>query len=576
MKREDVCMKPRRGINITVKIMVLVVLPLTLFGLVSTGIYYNRQKDMAYALISQELRSLAYNVSDQYDLFAEGNYSYEAGRFQKGEKELTENYELIDKIKSQTDVNVTIFWKNIRVLTTLLDDNENRIIGTSLSDNIAEKVLHGEEYFNSDMKIANSKYCGYYIPLKQQNDEVVGIVFTGKVKTEVDNQVNKNVMQLAVIVACILLVAMLIAIVFTRRLMNGLLQAIEGLDGVANNKLTFIIKEKLLKRNDEIGKISKSVYKLIDSLKSMILHNMDVSKRLNEGTEVFNNTLALMGENMKEINLTVEDVAKSAITQADETVSVDTKVTSMKGAIKNTIDNTQGLNKNCMRMKEYSDTAERTLTDLEEISLQTKTSVETVHKQTNTTHQSVLAIQEVTGLIASIAEQTNLLSLNASIEAARAGDEGRGFAVVADEIRNLSEQSRQSVVRIADIINDLIQNSNTSVETMEQVTKNVDTQNDRLALTKKMFLNLNQEIVEVAEAAGTIDQKMLTLSDLVEGIAQSVENLAELAKENAVRTEETTSSINELKESIIQCKEETVSLVQLSATLKEQSHLFEI
>nr|WP_297935537.1 methyl-accepting chemotaxis protein [uncultured Lachnoclostridium sp.] len=569
-------MKPRRGINITVKIMVLVVLPLTLFGLVSTGIYYNRQKDMAYALISQELRSLAYNVSDQYDLFAEGNYSYEAGRFQKGEKELTENYELIDKIKSQTDVNVTIFWKNIRVLTTLLDDNENRIIGTSLSDNIAEKVLHGEEYFNSDMKIANSKYCGYYIPLKQQNDEVVGIVFTGKVKTEVDNQVNKNVMQLAVIVACILLVAMLIAIVFTRRLMNGLLQAIEGLDGVANNKLTFIIKEKLLKRNDEIGKISKSVYKLIDSLKSMILHNMDVSKRLNEGTEVFNNTLALMGENMKEINLTVEDVAKSAITQADETVSVDTKVTSMKGAIKNTIDNTQGLNKNCMRMKEYSDTAERTLTDLEEISLQTKTSVETVHKQTNTTHQSVLAIQEVTGLIASIAEQTNLLSLNASIEAARAGDEGRGFAVVADEIRNLSEQSRQSVVRIADIINDLIQNSNTSVETMEQVTKNVDTQNDRLALTKKMFLNLNQEIVEVAEAAGTIDQKMLTLSDLVEGIAQSVENLAELAKENAVRTEETTSSINELKESIIQCKEETVSLVQLSATLKEQSHLFEI
>ena len=576
MKREDVCMKPRRGINITVKIMVLVVLPLTLFGLVSTGIYYNRQKDMAYALISQELRSLAYNVSDQYDLFAEGNYSYEAGRFQKGEKELTENYELIDKIKSQTDVNVTIFWKNIRVLTTLLDDNENRIIGTSLSDDIAEKVLHGEEYFNSDMKIANSKYCGYYIPLKQQNDEVVGIVFTGKAKTEVDNQVNKNVMQLAVIVACILLVAMLIAIVFTRRLMNGLLQAIEGLDGVANNKLTFIIKEKLLKRNDEIGKISKSVYKLIDSLKNMILHNMDVSKRLNEGTEVFNNTLALMGENMKEINLTVEDVAKSAITQADETVSVDTKVTSMKGAIKNTIDNTQGLNKNCMRMKEYSDTAERTLTDLEEISLQTKTSVETVHKQTNTTHQSVLAIQEVTGLIASIAEQTNLLSLNASIEAARAGDEGRGFAVVADEIRNLSEQSRQSVVRIADIINDLIQNSNTSVETMEQVTKNVDTQNDRLALTKKMFLNLNQEIVEVAEAAGTIDQKMLTLSDLVEGIAQSVENLAELAKENAVRTEETTSSINELKESIIQCKEETVSLVQLSATLKEQSHLFEI
>lgn len=570
------CMKPRKGISITVKIMVLVVLPLTLFGLVSAGICYFKQKDMAYTLISQELRSLAFNVGDQYDLLAEGNYSYEAGKLQKGEKELTENYELIDRIKSQTDVNVTIFWGNVRILTTLLDDNGNRIIGTSLPDNIAEKVLHGEEYFNSDMKIADSKYCGYYIPLRQPNDEIVGIVFTGKAKTDVDNEVNKNVMQLAVIVGCILLGAMVIAIVFTRRLMHGLLQAIEGLDCVANNNLTFILRENLLKRNDEIGKISKSVYKLIDSLKNMIVHNMDASKRLNEGTEVFNSSLAHIGETMKEINLTVEDVAKSVITQADETVSANTKVTSMKSAIKNTLDNTQGLNENCTRMKEYSDTAERTLTDLEGISQQTKTSVETVHKQTNATHQSVLAIQEVTGLIADIAEQTNLLSLNASIEAARAGDEGKGFAVVADEIRNLSEQSRQSVVRIADIINDLIKNSNTSVETMEKVTENVDVQNDRLTLTKRMFLNLNQEIVEVAEAAGTIDQKMLTLSDLVDSVVQSVENLSELAKENAVRTEETTTSINDLKESIIQCKEETTSLVQLSAALKQQSHQFEI
>lgn len=569
-------MKPRKGISITVKIMVLVVLPLTLFGLVSAGICYSKQKDMAYTLISQELRSLAFNVGDQYDLLAEGNYSYEAGKLQKGEKELTENYELIDRIKSQTDVNVTIFWGNVRILTTLLDDNGNRIIGTSLPDNIAEKVLHGEEYFNSDMKIADSKYCGYYIPLRQPNDEIVGIVFTGKAKTDVDNEVNKNVMQLAVIVGCILLGAMLIAIVFTRRLIHGLLQAIEGLDCVANNNLTFTLRENLVNRNDEIGKISKSVYKLIDSLKNMIVHNMDASKRLNEGTEVFNSSLAHIGETMKEINLTVEDVAKSVITQADETVSANTKVMSMKSAIKNTVDNTQGLNKNCIRMKEYSDTAERTLTDLEGISQQTKTSVETVHKQTNATHQSVLAIQEVTGLIADIAEQTNLLSLNASIEAARAGDEGKGFAVVADEIRNLSEQSRQSVVRIADIINDLIKNSNTSVETMEKVTENVDVQNDRLTLTKRMFLNLNQEIVEVAEAAETIDQKMLTLNDLVDSVVQSVENLSELAKENAVRTEETTTSINELKESIIQCKEETISLVQLSAALKQQSHQYTI
>ena len=574
--REDVCMKPRKGINITVKIMLLVILPLLFYGLNSAGIFYCTQKDMAYNLISKELRSVAYNVVDQYDLFAEGNYFYEAGRLYKGEKELTEDYELLDRVKKHTDVNITIYWDKQGVLTTLLDDNENRMVGTNLPDEIVEKVLQGEECYRSDMKIANSRYCGYYIPLRQQNNEIVGIVFAGKPNSKVGREANGNVMQLAASVGGTLFVVLLIAIIFAKGLINGLLQAIDGLDCMENNNLTFELNEKMLKRNDEIGKISKSVYKLIDSLRNMVLHNMDSSKRLYEGTEVFNSSLNLIGETMKEINHAVEDVAKSVIIQADETVSTNSKVTSMKTAIKDTMDNMQGLNENCSRMKEYSDTAERTLTDLEGISQQTKTSVETVQKQTNATHQSVLAIQEVTGLIASIAEQTNLLSLNASIEAARAGDEGRGFAVVADEIRNLSEQSRQSVVRITDISNALIKNSNISVETMEKVTENVDVQYERLNLTKRMFLNLNQEIVEVAQAAETIVQKMLLLSDLAEGVVQYVENLAELAEENAARTEETTTAISEIKESIMHCKEETLSLVQLSEAIKRQSHQFTI
>lgn len=227
-------------------------------------------------------------------------------------------------------------------------------------------------------------------------------------------------------------------------------------------------------------------------------------------------------------------------------------------------------------METISQTAEETLSDLEKIAEQTRESVVTVHKQTDLTNQSALAIQSATELIADIASQTNLLSLNASIEAARAGENGKGFAVVADEIRNLSKQSADSAKKIAEIVNDLITNSNTSVTTMGEVTKNVDMQGEKLDLTKEMFKNLNQEIAEVTSSADEIEDKMDILNTLIEEVSSSVENLAAIAQENAASTEETSASMIELKENIQKCKEETRTFVDLSNGLKKETHRYQV
>ena len=169
----------------------------------------------------------------------------------------------------------------------------------------------------------------------------------------------------------------------------------------------------------------------------------------------------------------------------------------------------ENLHASSEKMEEYNETAGSNLEELNAISEQTKQSVIEVQKQTDLTNQSAKQIKEATELITDIAAQTNLLSLNASIEAARAGEHGKGFAVVADEIRALSEQSRQSAEKIVEIVDTLLVNSDTSVQTMSKVMDKISVQNDKLSETSQMFNLLHNEIGTVADAIVQIRKHIL-------------------------------------------------------------------
>ena len=131
----------KKGIKITAKIVLMTLFPLIFISVVAVLMGASGEKKIAYQLMEENLHNVAYNVYSLYDMYAEGDYSYEDGIFKKGKTELTDDYSIMDSIKEQSDIEVTLFWGKERVLTTVTDEKGERAIGTTLDTDFASDIL---------------------------------------------------------------------------------------------------------------------------------------------------------------------------------------------------------------------------------------------------------------------------------------------------------------------------------------------------------------------------------------------------------------------------------------------------
>lgn len=568
----------KKGIKITAKIVLVTLFPLVFISLVAIWMGAAGAQNIAYRLVEENLENVAWNVDSLYNLYDKDDYSYENDVFWKGNTKLTDNFELIDGIKEQSDIEVTLFWGKERVLTTIVNDKGERAVGTTLDTDFAEDILSGkkERYFAEDIQIAGSDYCGFYIPMTQENGDIVGMIFTGRSKEDVQKEIKVAGAKMAGSMLVILLITLVVIVTAIRRMITALKHTISRLDDVAEGKLDFDMHEKLLMRADEIGEMSQSIQGLINEFKSIITDLSDNSKELENFSNEFGQSFDTITENISNINTAVDEIANGATSQAAETVEANDEITRMGQAIGNAVGDIEILNSNSDKMKGYSESAENTLQELVTISEQTSHAIDEVRAQTNLTNESAKAIQIATDMITNISAQTNMLSLNASIEAARAGENGKGFAVVADEIRNLSEQSKSSADEIMAIVSELIRNSNTSVDTMNQVAVSVQEQNEKLENTKAMFRSLNGEITSVSDGVNRIRDIMDVLEEQKNTVTASVEQLASIAEENAASTEETSASMAELQNIVKECHEQTQRLVEISGELNKYTNHFQL
>lgn len=325
--------------------------------------------------------------------------------------------------------------------------------------------------------------------------------------------------------------------------------------------------KKLMEREDDIGLMMRSVHDSISSFATVISGIKTATEELKSVSDDFNNIFHDMEDSLKITQDSTHTIADNTVTQAAQTADMKEKIDAIGDLIAMISENIDALNASADKMQECNESAENIMAELIDISKKNGEAIENVRGQSKLTNDSAQQIQTVTDIIADISNQTNLLALNASIEAARAGEHGRGFAVVAEQIRTLADQSRESTERINQLVADLMDKANVSVEITEKVSEAVSLQNEKIDQTKEIFTILNGEIGQVGSAIEGISSEVEELKNHSDNIETETVSLKEFAAQNAESAQITIEHMNELDSTVSKCNAATERVVGVSDKL---------
>lgn len=390
-----------------------------------------------------------------------------------------------------------------------------------------------------------------------------------------DNDVLKDSASLIVKVTAISLLigmaAIVVVFIFIRKIVAPLSYATNAVEELAT--LDFRVKNEQQERRfaglkDEVGNIMRAVLKLRGELTAV------VTDLKNQSGNLFEQSASDTMNNMKDTDRAVDEMANGATMLAQETQSASENVIEIGNMIDKVNDNTEELAKDADNMKELGENAENILRQLIAGQKEMVTHIGVVNDKTHEANKAAGKISEVVNLITEIASQTNLLSLNASIEAARAGEAGRGFAVVAENIKQLAEQTTSSAADIQDIIHDLEQKSDETVEKTEAVNNIVNKQSEDMKQTADI---LNQVITGITGLIDKIDSIAVSVENMdksKENVVDVIGNLSSVSQENAASTEETSASTTMAMETVKKIADEAVKLKDIAQELEDRMKQF--
>lgn len=560
------------------KILALSLVPVIMLGIfmflaaadrVANGIY-----DEAY--VGMQATTLA--VRDIFEIGNSGPYRMdEDGMMWKGDTlNISQATDITDHIKENTGMEVTVFWGDTRILTSIVNERGERQINTQASEEIVSRVLKkGETYQDRNIEIFGTKYIVCYTPIYQENsNEIVGMVFLGTPQKTVSVIINKVRIQFLIVILCTVVFVAVIAYILVGRIVSALKKNMDILDSISNGSLHIEIEQNVLSRKDEIGNLGKNILHLKESLRAIVKNIHTKSRELESKAVHIESVSRDVYQIMKEVNHSTQEITASCSAQAEDANEASANVSSMGDMIENNTLQLSRLHEISSNMKNVSTEAITQFEQLNAVMQSVRESIHFLSQQTSLTNESVAKISSAAELITAIASQTNLLSLNASIEAARAGEHGRGFSVVASEIQQLSQQSNDAAGQIQVMITNLNTNSRCTLERVKQVQGIIEKQEEDIDATCKIFQQLCRDIDSSAIGMDTILENSKSLEDVRTNTMAIVQNSTALSEENSASLEEIRASIENIYRELGDISEKTRQLKNLSQEMTASVDVF--
>ena len=267
--------KKKKGSGLHSAIPMMTCGPIFLFGILAMILAGVRFSGIMYEKVEGELKEIASSVLVTYDIRFPGEYELvsdgNVAAFYKGEKEITGDNLIIDRYKKETGAEISIFYLDTRVLTTLSGENGESLIGTGANAVVKQAVLEGKESrFYKKVNIYGTDYYVYYEPIKEASGDVVGMIAIAKTCKEIDRLVAKAITPMIGFIAAFMLVMAFISFGYTRRLADAIDSIELSLLRITKGDLGGEVDYKVLKRNDEIADIGRSIRSMQNSLHILV------------------------------------------------------------------------------------------------------------------------------------------------------------------------------------------------------------------------------------------------------------------------------------------------------------------
>lgn len=373
--------------------------------------------------------------------------------------------------------------------------------------------------------------------------------------------------------AIVVLLAIIICFILGRRLMRPLVKVSTIIEEIANGDINAdfgMVKET----NDEIGLIIEKMKELTQSLGNIVGKIRNSSDTMSSNSYELNDTSSQTLAANNEISKAVEDVAEGSTGMAASISKINENLLEMSNETKDINESVNEIRNQTVAVQDSSKIMNDKIKSMQNSSQKMDEGISAISKRIETVNTTVDKVSNIVSVIEEISSETNLLSLNASIEAARAGDAGKGFAVVAQEIRVLSDNTNTELENIKQIISSLVEECRYCVQASGTIVEDNAKQKEEIKAVLDEFSALDEQIQKTAEKADEIEELVTAMIELNDDITKSSNSLTDVSAANAAATEEMNANIEELNAMMNGVSEMAGNMNDESDGLKEALSFF--
>lgn len=375
----------------------------------------------------------------------------------------------------------------------------------------------------------------------------------------------------------LVVIAAIISLLFGTGIAGGIAKSIQRIVDVvekaAKGDLTASIS---VKRKDELGMLSCSFNDMISNMRGLIGNVSQSTEQVENAMIRVDAAKENVRDSAKGLNDVVEQIQIGAKNQEDGAQNCLCNMDDLSDKIAGVVENTQMIDGISKETKSVIGDGIRTMSKLNDSSADTVNNLKDIMEEVRELEKKISNISSIIEVITEIADQTNLLSLNASIEAARAGAMGKGFAVVASEVKNLADQSSASAESIRDIIGQVEEQSRKIISKGEETDSVLQSQESAVSDAVKAFHNIDSYVENLNKKLEDIISQTNSISEAKNYTLSAVEGISAIIEESTAATLEMGENISGEIVQVENMSEYTNQLREVAARLKEAVNQFTI